>query len=337
MIAPARLTEQPASAAAHGEARPEVSIVIPCYNEEENLRAIHAAVKAEAERHAASHEIIFIDNCSTDGSRRLLREICAEDPETRAIFNNRNYGQMRSPTHAIYQAEGRAVIGMCADFQDPPTMIGPLLEQWRAGAQVVLGQRRSEKGSAPKRLARRVGYALLERLADHPIVPDATGFGLYDRAVVDTVSRWREPEPFFRGMVVESGFRLVVLPFDRPQRAAGMTKNNAASLLAFALSGLTGSARLLLRVPILLSAWSGLLTLLTALGLTVAVAFGLASWPLLLMLTVQLAIFTVLLLFLGLLGDQLRLIAERTRGTPLVIEEERINFPPERQAPKVPR
>lgn len=318
------------------EPAPELSIVIPCYNEEDNVRAIHGAVKAEAERHAASHEIIFIDNCSTDGTRRLLREICAEDPCTRAIFNNRNYGQMRSPTYAIYQAAGRAVIGMCADFQDPPAMIGPFLEQWRAGAQVVLGQRRSEPSAGLKRLARALGYALLERVADHPIIPDATGFGLYDRVVVDTVARWREPEPFFRGMVVESGYRLAVLPFDRPPRRAGNTKNDASSLAAFALSGLSGSARSLLRLPILLSLWTGALTLLLTTGLIVALVLGRASWPLFLILAVQLATFTVLLLFLGLFGDQLRLVAERTRGTPLVIEEERINFPPGRRSPRVP-
>lgn len=312
---------------------PELSIVIPCYNEEENVRGIHAAVKAEAERHAASHEIIFIDNHSTDATRALLRAICAEDPQTRAIFNNRNYGQMRSPTHGIYQAEGRAVIGMCADFQDPPAMIGPFLEQWRAGAQVVLAQRRTERTSAPLRLARKFGYGFLGRYADYPIIPDATGFGLYDRAVVDTVASWQEPEPFFRGMVVESGYRLVVLPYDRPERAAGVTKNDRRALIDFALSGLTGSAKSLLRAPIMLSFYSALLTILLGAGLLIAALLGRASWPLFMILTLQLGLFTILLLFIGLLGDQVRLIAERTRNTPLVVEEERINFPPERSRP----
>ena len=120
--------------AAHGDrARaPELSIVIPCYNEEGNVREICAAVTAEAERHVASHEIILIDNCSTDATRALMRELCAGDPRIRAIFNNRNYGQMRSPTYGIYQAEGAAVIGMCADFQDPPECIGEFVRQWRA-------------------------------------------------------------------------------------------------------------------------------------------------------------------------------------------------------------
>lgn len=312
---------------------PELSVVIPCYNEEENVRGIHAAVKMEAERHAASYEIIFIDNNSTDATRALLREICAGDPNTRAIFNNRNYGQMRSPTHGIYQAEGRAVIGMCADFQDPPAMIGPFLEQWRAGAQVVLAQRRTERTSAPLRLVRKLGYGFLGRYADYPIIPDATGFGLYDRAVVDTVAGWHEPEPFFRGMVVESGYRLVVLPYDRPERAAGETKNDARALIDFALSGLTGSAKSLLRAPIMLSFWSGLLTIVLGTGLLIAALLGRASWPLFMILTLQMGLFTILLLFIGLLGDQVRLIAERTRGTSLVVEEERINFPPERSRP----
>jgi hypothetical protein len=315
------------------EAVPELSIVIPCYNEEENVREIHAAVKAEALLHAASHEILFIDNCSTDATRALLREICAGDPCARAIFNNRNYGQMRSPTHAIYQATGRAVIGMCADFQDPPAMIGPLMAQWRAGAQVVLGQRKSERTSGLLRLVRKAGYAFLGSISDYPLVRDATGFGLYDRAVIDTIARWNEPEPFFRGMVVESGYRLVVVPFDRPERAAGVTKNNARTLLAFALSGLSGSARSLLRAPIILSVFAGLLTLLLLAGLLVAAVLGSPSWPLILILAVQLGSFTVLLLFMGVLGDQLRLISERTRNAPLVIEEERINFPAGRNLP----
>jgi glycosyltransferase involved in cell wall biosynthesis len=307
--------------------RPELSIVIPCYNEEDNVVAIHAAVKAEARAHTDSHEIIFIDNMSSDRTRELLRAICADDPDTRAIFNNRNYGQMRSPTHAIYQSTGRAVIGMCADFQDPPAMIGAFLAQWRAGAQVVLAQRRTEDGSWWLTAFRNFGYGLLAAVSDYPIVRNATGFGLYDRAVIDTISRWREPEPFFRGMVVESGYRLAILPFDRPARAAGQTKNTWRTIAAFALSGLTGSARMLLRSPLYLVLPGLAITLLLALGAVGALVGGaIAGWWLLLA-AVQFGLASMILLFLGLLGDQVRLIAERTRNTPLVVEAERINFP----------
>ena len=314
-------------------AEPEISVVIPCFNEEANVRQIHAAVTAEVERHAASHEIIFIDNASSDRTRTLVREICAEDARVRAIFNNRNYGQLRSPAYAIFQAEGAAVIPMGADFQDPPALIGPLIAQWRAGAQVVLGQRRSEKASAGTWLSRAIGYRLLGHIADYPLIPGATGFGLYGRDCVDALAAWNEPEPFVRGMVVESGFRIAVIPFDRPPRAAGESKNNFRTLADFAVSGLAGSARRLLRAPLLLSVYVGVATALLLLATIVAAAVSSGSTGLLLILTVQLGIFAALLLVLGLIGEQVRMISERSRNVPLVIEEERINFPSDRACP----
>lgn len=312
--------------------RPELSVVIPCFNEEENVRAIHAAVAAELAGHAASHEIIFIDNGSTDATRALLGGLCAEDPAVRVILNNRNYGQMRSPTHGIYQAAGKAVIAMCCDFQDPPALIGELIRQWRAGAQIVLGQRRSEPAPWLHRMVRDAGYGFLARHGDYPVLRDVTGFGLFDREVVDMLATWREPEPFFRGMLVESGYRIALLPFDRPARRAGESKNNVRTLLAFALSGLAGSARSLLRLPLILSVYAGLLTLVLAIATIVCLLSG-ASALFVGLATLQVGLFAILLLFLGLLGDQVRLIAERTRNVPLVIEEQRLNFPADRQRP----
>jgi hypothetical protein len=310
----------------------ELSIIIPCYNEEENVRAICAAVTAEAERHVRSHEIILIDNDSTDTTRALMRDLCAEDPRIRAIFNNRNYGQMRSPTYAIYQAEGAAVIGMCADFQDPPAMIGAFVEQWRAGAQVVLAQRRSERTAPLLTLTRKLGYALLSRYGDYPVIPGATGFGLYAREVVDTLAAWNEPEPFFRGMLVESGFRMAILPFDRPERAAGETKNSVAALYSFALSGLAGSAKSLLRMPIPIALLAAAAVVPLTLGTVAAAVMGGSAWPMF-GLTIATAMFATVLLFLGLIGEQVRMLAERGRNVPLVIEEERINFPADRARP----
>ncbi|CAN5785954.1 glycosyltransferase family 2 protein [soil metagenome] len=310
----------------------ELSIVIPCYNEEENVQAICAAVAAEAGRHVPSYEIILIDNGSTDRTRLLMRHLCAEHPHIRAIFNNRNYGQMRSPTYGIYQAEGAAVIGMCADFQDPPEMIGAFVRQWRAGAQIVLAQRRSERTSPLLGLVRRLGYGLLGRYGDYPVIPGATGFGLYAREVVDTLAAWNEPEPFFRGMLVESGFRMAIMPFDRPERAAGETKNNAAALYSFALSGLAGSGKSLLRLPIPLALLAAAAVVPLAAGTLAAAIVGGAVGPLL-GLTVATAMFAIILLFLGLLGEQVRMLAERSRNVPLVIEQERLNFPAGRARP----
>ena len=305
---------------------PQLSIVIPCFNEAPNVRAICEAVDREARKAVESHEIVLIDNRSTDGTREIIRDLCRETPHVRAIFNTRNYGQMRSPTHAIYQARGEAVIGMCADFQDPPDMIGPLVERWRAGAQVVLAQRKTEKASMSVRLARKLGYALLGAVSDYPIIPGATGFGLYDRRVVSTLARWNEPEPFFRAMVVESGFRLEVVPFDRPERMAGESKNGLRTLCAFAVSGLAGTARSILRLPLLVSLLAGLMTVALLLGAVIALAAGgptiTLAW-----LSLGSSAFTIIMLSLGLMAEQIRLLAERTRNVPLVIEEERINFP----------
>ena len=315
-----------------GGSQIELSFAIPCYNEEANVDAIYEAVTAEAGKHASTHEIIFIDNCSTDRTRELLRELCKRDPRVRAIFNNRNYGQMRSPTYAIYQAEGQAVIGMCCDFQDPPALIGEFVRQWRAGAQVVVGQRRSEKTGLILGLVRKMGYGFFRRFADYPLIPGVTGFGLYDREVVDMLASWHEPEPFLRGMVVESGYRLAVVPYDRPQRTGGRSSNDFWTLLNFALSGIGGSAKSLLRLQLVVAIFSTFFALL--LGVVTLIRFLTYGYsPLMLALTFMFALFSVMLLFLGLIGDQVRLLAERMRNIPLVIEEERLNFPPERELP----
>lgn len=306
--------------------RPEVSVVIPCLNEEGNARGIYDAVNAELEKHAASFEIIFIDNNSSDRTRDILREICGSDPRVWAIFNTRNFGQMRSPTHAIYQARGRAVIGMCADFQDPPELLGEFIQRWRAGAQIVLGVRRTEEAGHLLKFARAWGYGFLERHADYPVVPGATGFGLYDRLVVDTLASWKEPEPFFRGMLIETGFGRELVSYDRPERRHGVTKNGIGELIDFATSGLAGSSKGILRRPIV---WSfGFLALagILAVCATAAAALGYTFWPWVVM-ALQVALFSINFLFIGLLGEQVRAIGERTREVPLVIEQERINDP----------
>jgi glycosyltransferase involved in cell wall biosynthesis len=307
--------------------RPNVSVVIPCLNEEENVGPISRSVAEVLERAGVTFEIIFIDNASTDDTVPRVRALCAADPRIRLIVNNRNYGQMRSPTHGIYQASGDAVIGMCCDFQDPPHLLGPFIDRWRAGSEIVLGVREAEENRLRVRLARSLGYGFMRRFADYPIIPDATGFGLYDRKVVDLLASIREPEPFFRGMLVESGYRIECIPYERPQRARGASKNNFFRLLDFAISGFSGSSKYLLRVPIFLglAAFVAGLILVVA-GIAVAVAGEGWNW---LIFGVMELHFGALLVFLGLTGDQVRLISERTRNAPLVVERERVNFPTE--------
>ncbi|WP_371431973.1 glycosyltransferase family 2 protein [Novosphingobium sp.] len=307
----------------------DISVVIPCYNEEENAAAICAAVIAQLDPLGLSFEIIFIDNDSADRTVEIIREFCTRDPRVKLIVNTRNFGQMRSPTHAIYQTSGRAVIGICADFQDPPEMIPQLIERWRAGADIVLGVRQEERRAAfLLRSFRELSYWLARRFGDYPIVRNATGFGLYDARVVNATRMLAEPEPFFRGMLVETGYTVETIPYSRPPRAGGKSKNNFFALFDFAMSSLAGASKRLLRVPIYIGAFGALMTLVMLIGGIVAFFLGkpIAGWLIAAVIQMQ---FALLFGFLGLLGDNLRIISERTRRTPLVVERERVNFMPE--------
>jgi dolichol-phosphate mannosyltransferase len=307
--------------------QPEISVIIPCLNEEENAEAIVAAVTTQLEGVDASFEIILIDNGSTDRTVEVVRAMCARDPRVRLIVNTRNFGQLRSPTHALFQASGRAIIGIVADFQDPPELIPEFVKRWRDGADIVLGVSETKKISPLLAAARGLSYRLQRSFGDYPIIPNATGFGLYDEKVVRAIAKLREPEPFFRGLLVETGYRIETIPFKRPTRAAGESKNGFLALLDFALSGLAGSSKGLLRVPLYVAFFTSVLTLVTLIGAAVAAIVGgsVRLWLWASAIEVQ---FTLLFLFLGLIGVQVRLISDRTRGTPLVIERERINFPP---------
>ena len=310
-----------------GPQGPEISVIIPCLDEEDNIEAIVAAVSAQLEAVAASFEIILIDNGSTDRTIDIVRGLCANDPRVKLIVNTRNFGQLRSPTHALFQASGRGVIGIVADFQDPPELIPEFVRRWRAGADIVLGISATKKMSPLLAAARSLSYGLQRRFGDYPIIPHATGFGLYDAKVIQAIAQLKEPEPFFRGLLVETGYRIETIPFKRPMRAAGSSKNGFLALLDFALSGLAGSSKGLLRVPLYVAFFTLLLTFVTLFGAIVAALTGgsLRLWLWAGAIEVQ---FTLLFLFLGLIGVQVRLISDRTRGTPLVIERERINFPP---------
>lgn len=207
---------------------PEISVVIPCFNEEDNAAAIAAAAVTQMETVSNDFDIIFIDNGSTDRTVDIVRELCAADKRIKLIRNTRNFGQLRSPTHAVLSASGRAVIGMVADFQDPPEMIPQFVERWRNGAEIVLATSRTKKVSPILAWLRALSYRLQRRFGDYPIIPNATGFGLYDRKVVDAIATLNEPEPFFRGLLVETGYRIETIPFTRPPARADNRKTGSS-------------------------------------------------------------------------------------------------------------
>ena len=204
-------------------------------------------------------------------------------------------------------------------------MIGPLVASWRAGAMIVLAVRASEKTSLVLRLARAIGYGFFERFGDYRVIPGATGFGLYDRRVVDCVRDWRDPEPFFRGMLVETGFPLTTIEYHRQERAGGASKNNLWSLFNFALSGVVSSSKRLLRFPVYIAIAMIIPMIVTSVILVDDLVTARPPWLVVLTLFGEVG-FAVLCFFLGLLGDHVRVLSEMVRGAPLVIERERVNF-----------
>ncbi len=307
---------------------PVFSVVIPCRNEEANVEAMAAAVVREMEAVGETFDLIFIDNDSVDRTVVLLEAICARDPRVRLIVNARNFGQMRSPTYAIFQARGSAIIALCCDFQDPPELLPRFVERWRAGAAIVLGVRASETSSLALGVIRRCSYWFARKFGDYPIVPNATGFGLYDNKVVRVIERLNEPEPFFRGMLVETGYRTETIAYPRAPRAGGTSNNGFFQLLDFAMSSLAGASKRMVRVPFFIGATMLVVAALALLGMPVAWVLGQGNWVIGFGAIALIEAHTGLLfLFLGILGDQVRLISERTRRTPLVVERERVNFP----------
>ncbi len=305
---------------------PEISVVIPCRNEEENAPRIAQAVIDQLEPIAESFDIIFIDNESSDNTVEVIRGLCAKDDRIRLIVNSRNFGQMRSPTHGIFVARGKAVIGMCADFQDPPELLPKMVRYWREGTPIVLGVREEERSGLMLRSVRAISYWLQSTFGDYQTIPNATGFGIYDRKVVEAIKQLNEPEPFFRGLLIETGFDLITIPYKRPNREGGRSNNNFLTLLDFALNGLAGSSKGLLRVPLYVAFFLGLLTLFCLGGALYAAIFD-RSVQLWLFAAALQGQFTMLFLFIGLIGVQVKLISERSRNQSLVLEKERVNFP----------
>lgn len=305
---------------------PEISVVIPCRNESANAAAIAAAISAELEQAGVSFDIIFIDNASTDNTVEVVRGLCANDSRIRLIVNTRNFGQMRSPVHGVYATRGRAVVGIAADFQDPPALLGQFIERWRKGADIILGVRETEENGFLLRWTREFSYAFARKVGDYPVVPNATGFGLYDRKVIDAIRTMKDPEPFFRGMLVETGYRLETISYARPLRQRGRSNNNFFTLLDFALSSLTSTSKKMLRAPFFVGAIGLGLAGLSLIAALIALVLGRSAMGWLIGAGIELQ-FGLLFLSLGLIGDQLRIVSERTRDAPLVFERERVNFP----------
>jgi glycosyltransferase involved in cell wall biosynthesis len=306
-----------------------VSITTPCFNEEENVEPLRAQIDAVfAALPDYRYELIFIDNHSTDRTVERVKAMAALDKRVKLIVNARNFGQIRSPYHALLQARGEAVINMCSDLQDPPELIGEFLKAWEQGHRIVVAVKKQSRESTAMWLIRRFYYGLLYRIADVRVIQNFTGFGLYDRSVVELIRAMDDPYPYFRGIIAEIGFEAVEIPFIQPQRKRGITKNNFYTLYDMAMLGITSQSK----VPIRLATMGGFALALFSLLISFAYLalklifwsrFGFGMAPIL----IGLFFFSsVQLFFIGLLGEYVATIHTQVMKRPLVVEQERVNF-----------
>jgi len=306
-----------------------ISIITPCYNEAQNVRALYERVRAVINGLGCyRYEHIFIDNASGDNTVGILKAIGATDKNVKVIVNTRNFGQIRSPMHALNQARGDAVIGIVADLQDPPELIPELVRHWEAGFSMVLGIKRSSKENGLMFFLRRVYYRLVNKVASIETYENFTGFGLFDRKIIDYVKDFNDPYPYFRGLIAEIGLPHVKVYYDQARCESGKTKNNFYTLYDLAMLGITNLSKVPLRIVTFSGFACSFLCVLVALGYLV---YKLLYWDRFSvgMAPVVIGVFffiSIQLIFMGLLGEYIGSIHTLVQRRPYVFERERINF-----------
>ncbi|TXI76582.1 MAG: glycosyltransferase [Flavobacteriales bacterium] len=313
-----------------------ISIVTPLFNEEENVVELCDRVATVMRALPYDYEHICIDNCSQDRTAALLRERAARDPRLKLIINARNFGHIRSPYHALLQATGDAAVIIAGDLQDPPELIPEFVRKWEEGYKSVMAVKPESAESSIMFFARRLYYRVVNQISDVPLVKNATGAGLYDRAVLDVLRRVNDPYPYARGLICEIGFPIATVPFAQPRRVRGVTSQNLYTLYDIAMLGITKHSKVPLRLMAMLGFALSCLRLLVAFGYLTAKllfwdSFELGLAPVL----IGMFFFgAVQMFFLGLLGEYIGAIQTQVRNLPLVVEAERINFTkPPRDSP----
>lgn len=309
----------------------KISIVVPTYNEEENVRPMAKAL-TDLFTYALSmydYEIIFIDNCSKDKTRELLKDICEENKKIKAIFNAKNFGQFNSPYYGLLQASGDCAVLLAADFQDPVEMIPAFVEEWeKGGYNIVCGIKTASRESKIVYALRSLYYKMIKKMSDVEQIEHFTGFALYDKSFIEVLRKLDDPKPFLRGIVAELGGKRKDIEYTQPRRRAGKTKNNWYSLYDAAMLSFTSYTKIGLRLATFAGFFVGLASVI--LGLVYLVMklmywdrFAAGQAP---MLIGMFFLGAVQLLFIGVLGEYIISINSRVMRRPLVVEEKRINF-----------
>jgi polyisoprenyl-phosphate glycosyltransferase len=307
-----------------------ISVVTPCFNEEGNVHEVYERVRSlMLSLGKYRYEHIFIDNASRDTTFAVLSKIATSDSNVKVIRNARNFGHVRSPMHAILQSRGDAVIVLMSDLQDPPEVLAQLLEEWEKGVPIVIAVKHQSRESAPMFLVRKMFYRLVNHLSDDiETYENFTGFGLYDRQVIDLVRQFGDPYPYFRGMIAEIGLPHTEIQYEQQRRKSGKSKNNFYTLYDLAMLGITK----LSKVPLRLVTFSGFAgSLFSLLGGVAYFAYKLMFWE---NFTVGIApiaigmffLGSLQLLFMGIIGEYIGNIHTQVHNRPLVVERERLNF-----------
>jgi glycosyltransferase involved in cell wall biosynthesis len=305
-----------------------ISIVTPCYNEEENIAEMYAQIKAVMSSQPYDYEHIVIDNASTDRTAAILRELAAQDRRLKVILNTRNFGQVRSPYHALLQASGDAAIVLASDFQDPPEKIPEFILKWEEGYKVVVGVKTSSKEPGLFYFLRSLYYRVLRKMSEVRLIDNFTGFGLYDKKVIEILRGFDEPYPYFRGLIADIGYEIARIEFNQPRRKRGISSNNFYSLYDMAMLGMISYTKIPLRLAAMLGFLSAVISFVIGM---VYLVYKLIFWK---EFSVGLApaviglffMGSIQLFFLGLVGEYIGSIYTLAVRRPLVIEKERINF-----------
>ena len=308
----------------------KISVMIPCYNELENVVPMSEAVVEQFEKNLPEYdyELLFIDNCSTDGTRDKLEEICKNNNNIKAIFNAKNFGQFNSPFYGMCQTTGDATITMCCDFQDPVDLIPQFVREWEKGYKIVSAIKTSSEESGIMYFLRSCYYKMIRKMSDVEQIEHFTGTGLYDKSFIDVLRKLDDPTPFLRGIVAELGPQRKDVYYRQAERRAGKTHNNWYRLYDAAMLSFTSYTKIGLRLATIFGFIFSALNMLVALGYFIAKLiwweeFSMGTAPMLI------GIFftgSVQLFFLGLLGEYILNINTRSMHRPLVVEERRINF-----------
>ncbi len=306
----------------------KISIVTPCFNEEDNVQELYERVKTVMAGFSYEYEHVFIDNASTDGTEGILRRLAGQDKRVKVIFNARNFGHIRSPYHALLQATGDAIVSLASDLQDPPEKIPEFIRKWEEGYKIVVGVKTSSQEPGLFYFLRSMYYRVLRSLSDVRLIDNFTGFGLYDRKVIEILRQFNDPYPYFRGLIADIGYEIAEIEFAQPRRKRGLSKNNFYTLYDMAMLGVTSYTKIPLRLATMLGFASSILSFLIGIAYLI---YKLIDWQnfSLGLAPVIIGLFfmgSVQLLFLGIVGEYIGSIYTLAVHRPLVIERERINF-----------